>query len=137
MRIIPTHPRIQFTQRLKMPKKKSGPIPKILDVGRVESVAAMGGTNEQIAQALNVSAGTLFNIRKRDKSVDEAIRRGKDKADFQVVASLYKKALGGDTTAMIFWLKNRRPSEWCDRHNFEHSGEMNVQFIMPRPAEKK
>jgi len=109
-----------------------GPIPKKLDIERVESVAAMGGTNEQIASALGVSPTTLRNIRKRDKAVDEAIARGKDKADLQVVAALYKKAVGydgldrqnnkvwmaGDTTAMIFWLKNRRPLEWKDRKDF-------------------
>ena len=111
---------------------KHGPIPKKLDIERVESVSAMGGTNEQIAAALGVSPTTLKNIRKRDKAVDEAVARGKDKADLQVVASLYKKAIGydtvdrqnnkvwmaGDTTAMIFWLKNRRPAEWKDRKDW-------------------
>ena len=40
-------------------------------------------------------------------------------SDERVVDSLYRKALGGDTTAMIFWLKNRRPSEWRDVQNFD------------------
>jgi hypothetical protein len=111
--------------------KRMGPMPKKLDIERVESVAAMGGTNEQIAAALGIAKGTLFNIRKRDKAVDEAIQRGKDKVDIQVVAALYKKALAGDTTAMIFWLKNRRPNEWRDRHELDHSGEVKatVKFI--------
>jgi hypothetical protein len=82
----------------------------------------MGGTNEQIAAALGISTGTLHNVRKRDPAIDEAITRGKDKADLQVVAALYKKALAGDTTAMIFWLKNRRPVEWRDRHETEIPG---------------
>jgi hypothetical protein len=77
----------------------------------------MGGTNPQIAAALGVSEGTLFNCRKRDAGLDTAIQTGKDKVDLQVVAALYKKAMGGDTTAMIFWLKNRRPNEWRDRHD--------------------
>lgn len=29
-----------------------------------------------------------------------------------------------DTTAMIFWLKNRKPAEWRDKRDVEHSGEM-------------
>ena len=104
----------------------------VIDHARAESVAAMGGTNEQIAAALGVSEGTLFNCRKRDAKLDEAIARGKDKADLKVVAALYEKATGyhttdksgktvwaaGDTTAMIFWLKNRRPNEWKDRKDF-------------------
>lgn len=31
-----------------------------------------------------------------------------------------------DTTAMIFWLKNRKPSEWRDKRDVEHSGEMTT-----------
>lgn len=28
-----------------------------------------------------------------------------------------------DTTAMIFWLKNRKPEEWRDSRNIEHTGK--------------
>ena len=101
---------------------KFGPTPKVLDHAKAESVAAMGATNPQIAAALGVSETTLKNCRKRDQKLDAAIASGKDKADLQVVASLYKKALGGDTTACIFWLKNRRPAEWRDRHEQAISG---------------
>lgn len=31
-----------------------------------------------------------------------------------------------DTTAQIFWLKNRKPDEWRDRQQVEHSGDMNI-----------
>lgn len=31
-----------------------------------------------------------------------------------------------DTTAQIFWLKNRKPAVWRDKHEMEHSGEMEV-----------
>lgn len=30
-----------------------------------------------------------------------------------------------DTTAQIFWLKNRKPNQWRDRQQLEHSGEIN------------
>ena len=33
-----------------------------------------------------------------------------------------KKHLAADPTSMIFWLKNRRPEEWRDKHELEHSG---------------
>ena len=114
---------------LKNSMAKSGPKPKTLDVARVESVAAMGGTNEQIASALGVSQGTLFNIRKRDKAVDEAITRGKDKADLRVVAALYQKALTGDVGACCFWLKNRRPNEWRDRWDHTVTGKEGESLI--------
>lgn len=30
-----------------------------------------------------------------------------------------------DTTAQIFWLKNRRPNKWRDKQDIEHSGKMS------------
>jgi len=34
------------------------------------------------------------------------------------------KHINPDTTAQIFWLKNRKPEQWRDKKDFEHSGEM-------------
>lgn len=47
-----------------------------------------------------------------------------------------KKHIVGDVTAMIFWLKNRKPDNWRDKQNIEHSGEVveKIQFV---PAKKK
>lgn len=33
-----------------------------------------------------------------------------------------RKFIPGDTTAMIFWLKNRRSDQWRDVHKHEHGG---------------
>jgi transposase-like protein len=35
------------------------------------------------------------------------------------------KEVHPDTTAQIFWLKNRKPEEWRDKQNIEHSGGMD------------
>lgn len=32
-----------------------------------------------------------------------------------------------DTTAQIFWLKNRKPNEWRDKQNMELSGEIKTR----------
>lgn len=36
------------------------------------------------------------------------------------------KEVAPDTTAQIFWLKNRKPQEWRDKKDIEHSGDMKV-----------
>lgn len=35
-----------------------------------------------------------------------------------------KKQVPPDTTAIIFWLKNRKQDTWRDRKEFDHTGEM-------------
>lgn len=38
-----------------------------------------------------------------------------------IVFSLYSKAIAGDVTACIFWLKNRRPREWRDVQHLDQA----------------
>lgn len=42
-----------------------------------------------------------------------------------------------DTTAQIFWLKNRKPAEWRDKQEVNQTGELTVNFPIPRPTYKK
>lgn len=37
------------------------------------------------------------------------------------------KEMAPDTTAQIFWLKNRKPKEWRDKQDINHSGGVNVK----------
>ena len=37
------------------------------------------------------------------------------------------KHIPPDTTAQIFWLKNRRPDRWRDKQQIEHSGTLEVE----------
>ncbi|MEW9576733.1 hypothetical protein U9K47_15465 [Bacillus toyonensis] len=41
-----------------------------------------------------------------------------------VEAKRVKRQVPPDTTALIFWLKNRKPDKWRDRREIDHSGEM-------------
>lgn len=41
------------------------------------------------------------------------------------ITKIVEKEVAPDTTAQIFWLKNRKPNEWRDKRNIEHSGELN------------
>ena len=41
--------------------------------------------------------------------------------DNRVVESLYHQAIAGNPTCIIFWLKNRRPSEWRDVQHLDQA----------------
>lgn len=43
-----------------------------------------------------------------------------------VVTEEKVKEVVADTTAQIFWLKNRRPDKWRDKQDIQHSGHMEI-----------
>lgn len=46
------------------------------------------------------------------------------------VTKIVRKQVSPDTTAQIFWLKNRRPGAWRDKHDVEHSGTISVEKML-------
>lgn len=74
-----------------------------------------GLTDEQIAHNIGISEVTLYDWKNKFPDFAKALKKGKEVVDYAVQGALLKKALGGDTVAMIFWLKNRKPSQWRDR----------------------
>lgn len=121
---------------------------------KLEAWARNGLTDEQIAQNVGINPDTLYTWKKKYAEISEALKRGKDVIDIQVENALLKRALGyayvetktevskkdgkkvtttikeviPDTTAQIFWLKNRRPDLWRDKQQIEHSGQINNPF---------
>jgi hypothetical protein len=53
-----------------------------------------------------------------------------------VVTKVVTKEVVPDTTAQIFWLKNRKPKEWRDRQEHEHSGNVGVNIVNNIPRNK-
>ena len=95
-----------------------------------------GLTDEQIAHNMGISTTTLYEWKKKYPDFADVLKRTKEVVDRQVENALFKKACEGDTTAMIFWLKNRRPNDWRDKRETALSGgiettpkEINVNFI--------
>lgn len=43
-----------------------------------------------------------------------------------VTTKIVTKEVQPDTTAQIFWLKNRKPQQWRDKQDINHSGNMNI-----------
>lgn len=107
----------------------------------LESWARDGLTDEQIAKNIGINRTTLYDWKKKEVNIADALKKGKEVIDFEVENALLKKALGytitlnkqkvtkdgdvvditeevhvpPDTTAQIFWLKNRKPNTWKDK----------------------
>lgn len=58
---------------------------------------------------------------------ERVLNKETGKYKFQVTKTVTKE-LAGDTTAQIFWLKNRKPNEWRDKKDIEHSGNINNPY---------
>ena len=86
---------------------------------QVTKLCLLGATDEELASFFNVVVATIYNWKNQEPTFLEAIKEGKEEADAAVAHSLYQKAIGGDSTAMIFWLKNRRKQNWRDKHDIE------------------
>lgn len=97
----------------------------------IEGYARDGATEIQIAEALGINKNTLINMKTKYGDVSEALRKGKEIVDYAVENALLRKALSGDTTAMIFWLKNRKPRQWRDLKELNanlQEGFVNIDF---------
>ncbi len=116
----------------------------------IEGWARDGLTDEQIAHNMGIATSTLYEWKKQYAEISEALKKGKAVVDRMVENALLKRALGyeyeevrekfemgvctertvtkkeviPDTTAQIFWLKNRKPDEWRDKRVVEE----NIEF---------
>lgn len=95
----------------------------------LEGWARDGLTDEQIASNCGISPSTLYRWKDDHQEIREALKRGKEVVDYQVENALLNKALGGDTTAQIFWLKNRRPDKWRDKPSGDKSADEHIGVI--------
>ncbi len=116
---------------------------------QARKICQIGATDQEIADFFEVDVRTIYRWKHDHDEFCQALKAGKDVADERVERSLYQKAIGyeqeevkifmpggatdpvyapfrakiaPDTTAAIFWLKNRRSSEWRDVKATELSG---------------
>lgn len=111
---------------------------------KLEAWARDGLTDVQIAKNIGIVQSTLYEWKKKYSAIDKALKKGKEVVDIEVENALLKKALGytyeeektyiqeidgkvtkrkeivkkhmpPDTTAQIYWLKNRKPEQWRDK----------------------
>lgn len=96
----------------------------------LEGWARDGLTDEQIASNVGIGVRTLYEWKEKYPQILQALKKGKEVVDYQVENALLNNALDGDTTAQIFWLKNRRPDKWRDKPQEEKQSADTVKVII-------
>lgn len=114
---------------------------------QAKKLSTLGATDQEIADFFEVDVRTIYRWKHDHVEFCQSLKAGKDVADDRVERSLYQRAIGyeqdevkifmpagadrpvyapfrakiaPDTTAAIFWMKNRRGAEWRDK--IEHGG---------------
>lgn len=127
-------------------------------IGQAQKLCKLGATDMEMADFFEVEVRTLYRWKAENEEFCQALKAGKDEADDRVERSLYARANGyehdevdirvvdhaivqtpirkyyaPDTTAAIFWLKNRRPKEWREMKAMELTGSdggaLTVQLV--------
>ena len=101
----------------------------------LEGWARDGLTDEQIAKNMGISYSTLKDWKNKYSAISAALKRGKEVVDFQVENALLSSALEGNTTAQIFWLKNRRPDKWRDKQKDDNDTDKRITVVLEGDSE--
>lgn len=129
----------------------------------------LGAIDEKLADFFEVSVSTLNEWKSRYPEFQEAIKSGRELADARVADSLYNRAMGyvtkevkvfnnhgeiiekevkkyypPDSTAAIFWLKNRQKEQWREKQEISSTNHTTinqddswkVEFINAEPKEE-
>ena len=117
-------------------------------VEQARKLCELGATDIDLADFFEVDVRTIYRWKHDHDEFCQALKAGKEIADERVERSLYQRAVGytfeatkifnasgsplivpyrehvaPDTTACIFWLKNRRKNEWRDKQDVELTGK--------------
>jgi len=101
---------------------------------QAKRLCLLGYTDKELAEFFKVCESTINNWKHDHPEFLESIKDGKENADCEVVESLYEKACDGDTTAQIFWLKNRQSKNWRDKQEIKQ--ELEVKSITIKTVSK-
>ena len=79
-------------------------------------MASRGLTVSQIADCLGVSDSTVYDRQNEYPEFLEAIKRGRSSGMDKITNKLFEKAMEGDNTAIIFYLKHRDRENWGEKY---------------------
>lgn len=123
-------------------------------IEQAQKLAKLGATDIEIADFFNVDVRTLYRWKTEQSKFCQALKSGKAEADDRVERALFSRATGyehdevdirvvdkeivqtqirkyypPDTTAGIFWLKNRRPEQWRETKAIELNATVKTKTL--------
>lgn len=101
----------------------------------LEGWARDGLIDEQIAEKIGINVGTLYDWLNKYPEISKSLKKGKEVIDFQVENALLSSALKGNTTAQIFWLKNRRPDKWREKQKDDSDTDRRIKVLLDGDSE--
>lgn len=108
-----------------MPRTKPPHQPTDASRQLVQLHATVGTTQEDIGRILGIDRKTLRKYYRDELDV------GLVKANAAIGGALFNKAKGGDTTAMIFWMKTR--AGWREKQEIDHTSSDGT--MTPKPLD--
>lgn len=96
------------------------------------------GNLSMVARKLGVSRTTLYKFMEDKPTVKAALDEAREKMVDNVESKLYSKALGGDTVAMIFFLKTQgKKRGYVERQEVtgEGGGDIVLKVVYDKKAE--
>ena len=103
----------------------------------IEDWCRNGATDKEVAERLGIAMSSFSEYKKEFSEFSEVLKKTKEYVDGQVENALLKNALGGNITAQIFWLKNRRPNKWRDKVEPKVEENINSKEIIVDNIEKE
>jgi hypothetical protein len=125
----------------------------------VRGWSMQGSTDIEMMEMLGVSKDTFYKWKKEKPQFKEAVKRGKDIANGELLNAAFRQAKGyyqtvtepmkvrlddgseviemvtydkfipANNTMAIFMMKNRMPEHYKDKHEVKHDGQVGITFI--------
>tara|TARA_R100001244_G_C5092836_1_gene116817 strand:+ start:25 stop:456 length:432 start_codon:yes stop_codon:yes gene_type:complete len=106
-------------------------------LSNVTQYMSQGLTVDQCARMLGISKSTMMLHQANNSDFSDAIKSGKVRGITAVTNTLFNKAVEGDNTSMIFWLKNRGEGEWIEKVVTDNTNNNKVELDLSRISDEQ
>ena len=99
------------------------------EIKKIESLAAKGMNEEDIAWYLGITPSTLSRKKKEYEQIEQAIKLGKARGKGFVVGKLFAKIKEGNLSAIIFYLKTQ--CKWSEHVTVNEGDKTSFLSLTP------